>query len=113
MHAERGFTTERRSGTRAATTFRKLPMARPGARAKAASAASTPYVSPRGRPGVSRRASAGGSAGRTPPGSRHPDRNGRDVRERVRAHVVREDDLAAHDRPVGAGVVAVLHLVRP
>src|SRR5919206_1946100 len=41
MHADPGRTTERRSGTRAATTFRKLPRARPGK--KAARAAATAY----------------------------------------------------------------------
>src|SRR5215212_8221024 len=41
MQAEPGLTIERFSGTRAATTFRKLPMARPGANATAASAKST------------------------------------------------------------------------
>jgi hypothetical protein len=40
MHADAGETTERRSGTRAATTFRKLPSASPGANANAASASS-------------------------------------------------------------------------
>ena len=35
-HAEPGETIERRSGIRAATTFRKLPTARPGARTTAA-----------------------------------------------------------------------------
>src|SRR5262249_62203494 len=45
MHAERGLTTERRSGTRTARTFRKLPTASPGARAKAASAAFTLVLS--------------------------------------------------------------------
>ena len=38
MQAEPGRTSERLSGTRAATTFRKLPSARPGARASAAMA---------------------------------------------------------------------------
>jgi hypothetical protein len=42
MQAEAGFTTERCSGTRAATTFRKLPSASPGAKANAAMATSTP-----------------------------------------------------------------------
>src|SRR3954463_4382774 len=37
MQAEGGRTIERRSGTRAATTFRNEPSARPGARASAAS----------------------------------------------------------------------------
>src|SRR6266508_2953018 len=41
-HAERGLTSERRSGRRAATTFRKLPSASAGAKIKAASATSTP-----------------------------------------------------------------------
>ena len=36
MQAEAGLTIDRRSGTRATTTFRKLPIARPGANAKAA-----------------------------------------------------------------------------
>src|SRR4051794_10893794 len=39
MHAEPGCTIERRSGTRAATTLRKLPMASPGTKAMAANAA--------------------------------------------------------------------------
>src|SRR5262245_40907237 len=39
MHAEPGETSDRRSGTRAATTFRKLPTARPGQNAIAAIAA--------------------------------------------------------------------------
>jgi hypothetical protein len=38
MHAGPGWTSERLSGTRAATTFRKLPIARPGAKASAARA---------------------------------------------------------------------------
>src|SRR5207249_5192502 len=41
MQAEGGRTMERRSGTRAATTFRKLPSASPGAKATAARAKST------------------------------------------------------------------------
>src|SRR4051794_27263310 len=41
MHADPGCTTERRSGTRAATTLRKLPSASPGTKAIAASAAPT------------------------------------------------------------------------
>ena len=36
MQAEPGLTSERRSGMRAATTFRKLPNARPGRSAMAA-----------------------------------------------------------------------------
>jgi hypothetical protein len=45
MQADGGRTIERRSGTRAATTFRKLPSARPGAKAAAARAKSTMAVS--------------------------------------------------------------------
>src|SRR6266511_6442469 len=45
MHAEGGWTIERRSGTRAATTFKKLPRASPGAKKKAAIAASTDSLS--------------------------------------------------------------------
>src|SRR3989441_2665034 len=41
MQADGGRTIERRSGTRAATTFRKLPSASPGAKTTAASAKST------------------------------------------------------------------------
>src|SRR4051812_1046604 len=40
MQAEPGLTIERFSGSRAATTFRKLPSARPGARTMAASVSS-------------------------------------------------------------------------
>src|SRR5688500_17021824 len=46
-HAERGRTSERRSGRRAATTFRKLPSASAGA--KAAAARATSIASPIGR----------------------------------------------------------------
>ena len=42
MHAERGRRSERLSGTRAATTLRKLPIARPGAKASAARAGFIP-----------------------------------------------------------------------
>src|SRR5512132_4203770 len=41
MHADGGRTIDRRSGTRAATTFRKLPRASAGANTTAASAKST------------------------------------------------------------------------
>src|SRR3954452_1492431 len=46
MHADPGCTTERRSGTRAATTLRKLPSASPGTKAIAASA--VPTITPIG-----------------------------------------------------------------
>src|SRR5918911_4680785 len=42
MHAEAGRTIDRRIGTRAATTFRKLPRARPGKKATRASAIALP-----------------------------------------------------------------------
>src|SRR6266576_5056680 len=45
MQADGGRTMERRRGTRAATTFRKLPSARPGAKTTAARAKSTMAVS--------------------------------------------------------------------
>src|SRR3989442_9386845 len=45
MHADPGWTIERFSGTRAATTFRKLPTASPGTRKMAATAASTAALS--------------------------------------------------------------------
>ena len=44
MQAEPGRTSERLSGTRAATTFKKLPTARPGASASAAKAGFIPRV---------------------------------------------------------------------
>src|SRR5262249_50976256 len=47
VHAEPGETSERRSGRRAATTFRKLPTARPGQNAIAAIAA---VIAPSPRP---------------------------------------------------------------
>ena len=49
MQAERGVTTERPSGSRLATTLRKLPTASPGAKTAAARAAFTPSVSARAR----------------------------------------------------------------
>src|ERR671937_2010204 len=52
MQAERGLITERRSGMRVASTFRKLPTASPGARAKAASAAFTLVLSAAGAEGL-------------------------------------------------------------
>ena len=45
MQADGGLTIERRRGTRAATTFRKLPNASPGAKATTASAKSTSELS--------------------------------------------------------------------
>src|SRR5438034_6665848 len=49
MQAERGRTTERRSGTRAATTFTKLPSARAGQNASTPRATSTSALSVAGR----------------------------------------------------------------
>jgi hypothetical protein len=45
MHADAGRTSDRPSGRRAATTFKKLPTARAGAKAKAARATSTSAIS--------------------------------------------------------------------
>jgi hypothetical protein len=45
MQAEGGRTIERRNGTRAATTLRKLPSASAGAKTTAASAKATGFVS--------------------------------------------------------------------
>jgi hypothetical protein len=45
MHAEGGRTIERRRGTRAATTFRKLPRASAGQNTTAARAKSTEQLS--------------------------------------------------------------------
>src|SRR6267154_4563293 len=49
MQAEPGLTSERRSGTRAATTFRNEPSARPGARASAAIPIALPLSAAGGR----------------------------------------------------------------
>ena len=62
MQAEPGCEIERLSGTRAATTFRKLPSARPGAKASAASVSSIPSLSARPR----RMLSAAAARGRQP-----------------------------------------------
>jgi len=52
MHADGGRTIDFRKGTRAATTFRKLPNARAGAKTTAARAKSTAFVSAPGLPGL-------------------------------------------------------------
>src|SRR5919198_428449 len=98
MHAEAGRTIERRNGTRAATTFRKLPRARPGKKATRASAIALPRE-------LLRRGGGGGDL----PASRHPGRSD-DRRECLRGDVVREDDLAADHRAVGERVVPVLEV---
>src|SRR5438445_3768694 len=49
MHAEPGLMIERRSGTRAATTFRNEPKARPGASASAATPISAHFSRESGR----------------------------------------------------------------
>src|SRR5436190_22631792 len=59
MQAEPGDTSERRSGTRAATTFRKLPTARPGQNASAAIAA---VIRPSPRPPLSSHAKPGAAS---------------------------------------------------
>src|SRR5438128_329138 len=83
MQAEAGRTTERRSGTRAATTFRKLPSARPGKKAARASAIALPRE-------LLRRVGLGVDLG----APRHTGRS-HDRREGLRGDVVGEDDLAA------------------
>ena len=67
-----------------------------------------------GEPGVSRRTGAAGSAGRRPPGCEGmPTGTVVIVGNAVRRHVVREDDLAPHDRAVRERVVAEFDLRRP
>src|SRR5690348_4210239 len=55
MHAEPGLTIDRRKGTRAATTLRKEPRAKPGASARAASVTSARARQANGRRRVRRR----------------------------------------------------------
>src|SRR5919199_4889312 len=98
MQADAGRTIDRRSGTRAATTFRKLPSARPGKNAARASA----IVLPRE---LLRWVGLGIDLG----ASRHSG-GGDDRREGLGGDVVGEDDLAADHRPVGEGVVPVLEV---
>ena len=54
VQLERGLETDCRSGTRAATTLTKLPKARAGGNARAASARFTPVLSASGAPRLSR-----------------------------------------------------------
>ena len=88
MHAEPGLTSERRSGMRAATTFRKLPNARPGRNAMAANATSISEG-----PGCSggRCCRSGRSAASRPPasGRRERHRQRRAGRPRARRAVDR------------------------
>jgi hypothetical protein len=58
MQAEGGRTIERRNGTRAATTFKKLPSASPGAKNMAARTASTRFLSARDAECLSQRLTA-------------------------------------------------------
>src|SRR2546423_10423562 len=88
MQAEAGRTIERRIGTRAATTFRKLPRARPGKKATRASATTLPRELLR-RVGLGVHVDASG----------HPS-GGDDGGEGLGIDVVGEDDLAADHRPV-------------
>src|SRR5581483_1390779 len=113
MHADGGLTSERRSGSRAATTFRKLPTARPGANASAASARST--GSARG---------VDGRRDRRLRVLRDPRRPRRHHGARVRVHraarrppharvVAVEDDLPGHGGPLDPrGRVEVERLCR-
>src|SRR2546430_7629008 len=116
MQAEGGRTIDRRSGTRAATTFRKLPTASAGAKTTTARAKSTSFVSAPSLPELrdeSRLTLRGGSslsAGHLGQLSKrvhrgiagHPDRDDREAAER-RIRGLPEDDgrsveRAIHDR---------------
>src|SRR5919202_2687065 len=98
MQAGAGRAIDRRMGTGAATTFRKLPRARPGKKAARASAIALPRE-------LLRWVGLGVDLG----APRHPG-GGHDRREGLRGDVVREDDLAADHRSVREGVVSVLEV---
>jgi hypothetical protein len=83
MQADGGRTIERRNGTRAATTFRKLPSARPGAKTNAARAKSTSFVSAGPVPELRDARVDAGRAGVARPRSLRPV--GRDRREVIMA----------------------------
>src|SRR5205085_5229024 len=102
MQADPGRTTERRSGTRAATTFRKLPTASPGAKKTAARAMSTRRL--RRELGRERRRVDGVVAG-------HSDRHEREAAE-GRARRLPEQDGVAVDRAVDEGGRADVDRVR-
>src|SRR6187402_671545 len=111
MQAEGGRTIERRSGTRAATTFRKLPSARAGAKTKAAATAFTLAVSAEGRGALA--AEHLGIAGDREDGfvAGHP---GRDDCERWKRGVRRlpKDDRSTVERAVDERGGSDLDVVR-
>src|ERR1043166_4385563 len=88
MHADGGRTIDRRSGTRAATTFRKLPSASPGATTKAARAKS---ALPGGVGGLLRVAGAVGIAGRA-------EREIGEARQRLHLDALAERQRVRDDR---------------
>jgi len=115
MHAERGATIDRRSGTRAATTFRNDPSTSPGARKSAANDSSTIAVSA-GRLVALNARLAGETRRRVGRGvhdgnARHADGR-RDQRPRVRIDGVVEDHGAAEHRPFAHRLRVDLHRVR-
>src|SRR5215211_5807314 len=99
MQAEGGRTIERRRGMRAATTFKKLPSASPGAKNMAARTASTKSLSAARAVALARK--AGRSVGRSvgDDRARHSDWH---VDERPGAGVngLVEDHRAAEHRPL-------------
>src|SRR5215813_8779481 len=103
MQAERGATIDCRSGTRAATTFRNDPSARPGARNSAANDSSTIAVS--ASPAAALNAWSAGEVGRRvrlgvdDVHAGHADRCG-DERPGVRVDRVVEDHAAGEHRPL-------------
>src|ERR1051325_11637607 len=100
MHADGGRTIERRSGTRAATTFRKLPSARPGARKTAANATSTQLLSAADASALTR--IVAGRIGRGVRDDRpgHAERN-RHEGPRARIDRVVHDDVRGEHRALG------------
>src|SRR5437660_4075935 len=102
MQAERGRTTERRSGTRAATTLTKLPSARAGQNASTPRAKSTSALSA-GAGSRLRMGALARVAGGWPRLSvdrvlerRHADRHDPDRRERRRDRLAEDDRAGDH-----------------
>src|SRR6266545_748268 len=106
MQADGGRTIERRSGTRAATTFRKLPSARPGAKATAARAMSTLPLSAAAVPelrdgplaGRVRRLLRIARGIRVPGGA---ERQVGEARQRLHLHALTQRQRVRDDRPFG------------
>src|SRR5205807_4729037 len=112
MQADGGETIERRSGTRAATTFRKLPTARAGANSRPARAKSMSRLSASGVPELRdepRAAEADASAARVGDAvdgrvavrvARRADREIGDVRDRAQPDRVPDRQRVHDHRPV-------------